>query len=252
MAKSLLVANWKNYPNSINEARLLLGKLSRSKRYFKKTSLFIAPPLPYLESTLAKSKGFASLACQDISEIPSGTHTGIVPAEILKSFGVRLAILGHSEKRALGETDDIVSRKVRIALRAGIVPLVCVGEKSRDHEGQHFEFLREQIKHSLSGLSRKSDASRLIIAYEPVWAIGNRALGAIEPADLSESVIFIKKVLSDIFGRKTADRVPILYGGSVDITNAEKLFVKTGIRGYLVGRASLNAKTLEAIAKSVT
>ena len=252
MAKSLLVANWKNYPNSLYEANMLLGGLSRNKKHFKKVSLFIAPPLPYLESVATKSKTFAHLACQDIAETPAGTHTGVVPVEILKSFGVELAIIGHSERRALGETDVIVSQKAKKAINAGITPLICVGEKSRDHEGHHFEFLREQIKGSLSGLSHKKGGLKFVVAYEPIWAIGREATGAIEAADLTESVIFIKKVLNDIFGRKTADRIPILYGGSVDGLNAEKLFTKTGIRGYLVGRASLNPKTFEAIAHAIS
>lgn len=251
MAKPLLIANWKNYPNSLDEAKFLLGKLSKNKRYFKKTSLFIAPPLPYLESVSFKTKSFANLACQDITETPAGTYTGLVTPEILKSLGVRLVILGHSERRALGETDEQVARKVKKVLRAGMAPLVCVGEESRDHEGRHFEFLSGQIKTSLSGFSGKSEASRLVIAYEPVWAVGKKALSAIEPADLSESVIFIKKILSDLFGRKIADKIPILYGGSVDSANAGKLFAQTGIRGYLVGRASLNAKTFGDIAKAI-
>ncbi|MGB3921668.1 MAG: triose-phosphate isomerase family protein [Minisyncoccia bacterium] len=249
MAKPLLVANWKNYPNSLDEAKSLLGKLSKGKKSFKKVSLFIAPPLPYLESVSLKARNFAGLACQDIAEAPTGTYTGIVTPEILKSLGVKLVILGHSERRALGETDEEVARKAKKVLRAGMVPLICVGEKTRDHEGHHFEFLREEIKASLSGLH--SRGLKFVIAYEPIWAIGTKALGAIEPADLAESVIFIKKILSDLFGRKTADRIPILYGGSVDSANAGKLFAQTGIRGYLVGRASLNAKTFSDIAKAI-
>ena len=122
---------------------------------------------------------------------------------------------------------------------------------SRDQDGKHFEFLREQLKLSLSGLNRKVDALKLALAYEPVWAIGKRANDAIEPVDLSESAIFIKKVLADMFGRAVAERVPILYGGSVESANARMLFNKTGIRGYLVGHASLNAKSFKAIAQSL-
>lgn len=251
MAKPILVANWKNYPNSFSEARSLLGQLSKDRNTYKKLSLFIAPPLPYLESTLLKTKGFARLAIQDLTHLSQGTHTGTVSPDIMKSFGVGLAILGHSEQRSLGETSEIVSQKVRVAIRSGLTPLVCVGELSRDHEGKHFESLREQLKLSLAGLNKKADALKLAIAYEPVWAIGKSAVDAIVPADLSESTIFIKKVLSDLFGRAIADRIPILYGGSVEPDNAKALFEKTGIRGYLVGHASLSAKNFKAIAVSL-
>lgn len=252
MAKPVLVANWKNHPNSFSEAKALLGQLSRDRKSYKKLSLFIAPPLPYLESVALKSKGFARLATQDLATLSGGTHTGLVTPDILKSFGVSLVILGHSEQRALGETDNSVSQKVAIAIQSGFTPLVCVGELSRDQDGKHFEFLREQLKGSLAGLNKKTQAARLAIAYEPVWAIGKSAIDAIGPADLSESTIFIKKVLSDMFGRSIADRIPILYGGSVEPINAKTLLTKTGIKGYLVGHASLSAKSFKAIAISIT
>lgn len=251
MSKPILVANWKNYPGSLSEAKTLLRQLSRDRRVYQKLSLFIAPPLPYLESTLLSSRNFARLASQDISALERGTHTGMVTPDILKSFGVKLVILGHSERRALGETNELVSQKVKVAIRSGLASLVCVGELSRDRDGEHFEFLREQLELSLAGLSRKVIISKLALAYEPVWAIGKRAQNAIEPGDLSESVIFIKKILTDMFGRATAERIPILYGGSVEPANAAKLFSATGIKGFLVGHTSLNAKNFKLIAKSL-
>lgn len=252
MAKPILVANWKNYPNSLSEAKTLLGQLSRDKNIYRKTTLHIAPPLPYFESVISRAGNFANLATQDISLVPPGTNTGVVGPTIIKSFGVRLAILGHSEQRRLGETDESVSKKIKVALQAGIIPVVCIGEVTRDHEGRHFEFLRDQIKLSLAGINRRIDLTKIVIAYEPVWAVGKEAQEAIGPAELSESTIFIKKVLNDMFGRKIADHIPILYGGSVDPSNAKSLFVKTGIRGYLVGRSSLNAKSFKAIAQALT
>jgi len=250
MAKPILVANWKNHPNSLLEARSLLRQLSRDSRFYKKLSLFIAPPLPYFESVSQRIKNFANLASQDISSSVGGTHTGSVTPDILKSFGVRLSIIGHSERRALGETNELVSEKVKIALRSGIVPLVCIGEVSRDQDGEHFEFLRGQLKLSLASL-RKADASKLVIVYEPVWAIGKHATDAIEPKDLSQGVIFIRKVLTDMFGRKTAECIPILYGGSVEPADVSMLWHDTGVRGFLVGHASLDAKSFRVIAESL-
>lgn len=251
MAKPILVANWKNHPASLKEAGNLLNALSRKALIYKKVTTFIAPPLPYLETVSKKIKRFANLASQDIFFTADGTHTGTVTPEILKSFGVKLSIIGHSERRELGETNEIVSQKVKTALKSGITPLVCVGEKTRDKDGDHFEFLREQMKMSLEGMRRKDDAGKLILAYEPVWAIGKRAKDAQSAADLAQTVIFIRKVLSDIFGREAAENMPILYGGSVEASNAKALYQESGIRGFLVGRASLEAEAFQSIAQSL-
>lgn len=251
MAKPILVANWKNHPGSLAEAKALIKQLSKDSHLYKKLSLFIASPLPYLDLVSHYSGSFAHLASQDISPHFGGTHTSMTTQDILKSFGVRLAIIGHSERRALGETNELVSQKVKVALRSGIAPLVCVGELSRDQDGEHFEFLREQIKLSLSGLNRKTDISKLAIAYEPVWAMGKHSSDTITPADLSQSVIFIKKVLVDMFSRTAAERVSILYGGSVEPANTVALFDGTGIKGFLVGHASLSAKSFKVIAEAL-
>ena len=251
MAKPILIANWKNHPKSLAEARALLRQLSRNSRLYKKLSLFVAPPFTYFESVSERLGNFGQLAAQNISSLPPGNYTGQVTPDILKSFGVRLAIIGHSERRGFGETSEHVAKKVKTALRSGITPLVCIGEVSRDQDGEHFEFLREQLRFSLIGLSRRADISKLVVAYEPVWAIGKSAKDAIESVDLSQLVIFIRKVLTDMFGRKQAEHIPILYGGSVEPTNAGALLHETGIRGFLVGHASLNAKNFEVIARSL-
>jgi triosephosphate isomerase (TIM) len=251
MAKPILVGNWKNYPNSLKEVQNLLGSLSKKTKLYKRMSLFIAPPLVYFEVVSKKARKYAHLASQDIFSSLDGTHTGVVTPDILKSFGVKLSIIGHSERRELGETNEVVAKKVQVALRSGFIPLICVGEKVRDAEGEHFEFLREQIKLSLEGVRRKEDAGKIIIAYEPVWAIGAKAKEAMSPADLPQMTIFIKKVLTDIFGRDAAEKIPILYGGSVDENNAQDLMNTGTIRGFLVGRASLDGKKFSAIAESI-
>src|SRR3989344_353555 len=245
MTKPILVANWKNHPKSLNEARMLLRDLSRNALRYKKVSFFIAPSLAYFESVASRAGSFYHLATQDMPPFFHGTYTGVVTPDILKSFGVRLVILGHSEQRALGETNEAVSQKIKTAFRSGITPLVCVGETSRDQDGEHFEFLREQLKLSLAGLNRTTDARKLMLAYEPVWSIGKRAEDAIIPADLAQYVIFIKKVLVDMFGRATADLIPVLYGGSVESDNARALVSGTGINGFLVGHASLDARNFK-------
>lgn len=250
MAKPILVANWKNHPGSLSEAQVLLKQLSKNRLLYKKLSLFVAPPFTYFESVSRCLGNFGQLASQNISSLSPGTYTGQVTPDILKGFGVRLAIIGHSECRALGEINETVSQKVKAALRSGIIPLVCIGELSHDQDGEHFEFLGRQIRASLAGITKK-DALKLAIAYEPVWAIGKHSEDAITAVDLSQSVIFIKKVLTLMFGRATAERIPILYGGSVELGNASALFHDTGIKGFLVGHASLNAESFKIIAKSL-
>ncbi len=246
MAKPILVANWKNFPNSLSEAKFLVKELKRRKEIFRKINLFIAPPTPFLEVV----KGLGGLAAQDLSLAGKGSHTGEVSAEILKSFGVRLAILGHSERRILGESSAEINKKIKHALRSGITPLICFGEREKDSDGKHFETLRDELKILLAGLS-KADMSKIALAYEPVWAIGRTSKDAIEPAELAQSIVFIKKVLSDLFGRKVADLIPILYGGSVEPVNAGELMRETGVRGFLVGHASLSPKSFEAIVRSM-
>jgi triosephosphate isomerase (TIM) len=246
MAKPILVANWKNYPNSLLEARTLLKDLTKKKKLFDKTNLYIAPPSPYLELV---SKSFAKLASQDLFHLEKGSYTGFVGTPILKSFGVRLSILGHSERRAQGESSEEVKEKIKAALRAGIIPLVCVGEVTRDAEGEYFGFLQEQIKASLADLSKK-EVKNIMIAYEPVWAIGKTAKDALNVEDLSQTVLFIKKVLSDLFGRDIAQEIPVLYGGSVEAKNAREHLVP-GIKGFLVGHASLNSKNFIGIVESL-
>jgi triosephosphate isomerase len=248
MAKPILVANWKNYPASLAEAKDLLKGYAKKKDIYKKAHFFIAPPAAYFESVSAKGAG--ELASQDFSAL-KGTHTGTIPAEILKSFGVRLAIVGHSERRALGETAEEAAEKAAAALKAGLTPLICFGEKARDADGEHFDFLRHEIKALLARIPKK-DAAKVMLAYEPVWAVGAKATGALDPMELAQTLIFIKKVLSDLYGRALADKIPVLYGGSVDAENAGLLLRNSGARGLLVGRASLDPEKLAAIARSIT
>ncbi|MDO8728801.1 MAG: triose-phosphate isomerase family protein [bacterium] len=251
MAKPILVANWKNHPNSLSETMVLLREIAKSAKLYKKLSLFVAPPFTYFESVSERLGNFGQLASQNISSLSPGNYTGQVTPDILKSFGTKLSIIGHSERRGFGETSEHIAKKIKTALHCSIIPLVCIGEMSRDPDGEYFEFLRDELKSSLAGLNPKTDISKLMLAYEPVWAIGKHAQDAITPANLSQSVIFIKKVLTDMFNRVVAEHVPILYGGSVEPANIGPLFSETGIKGFLVGHASLNAKSLKAIAESL-
>src|SRR3989338_7089695 len=172
MSKPIMVANWKNYPSSLIEVKTLVKGLSAKKILYKKTHLFVAPPLPYFDFVSEKIRNYAHLASQDIS-LTTGTTTGAVTPEILKSFGTKLTIIGHSERRALGEASSEGSRQIKIALRAGITPLVCVGEPTRDADGVYFEFLPEETAPPPGGLPPKAFKSSVnAITYAPAWAIG--------------------------------------------------------------------------------
>ena len=250
MAKPILIANWKNKPASLRDAKVLMTGLRKKSALYKKLQLFIAPPATYYDLVAQKISGYAHLASQGFPEKSEGTHTGLISAEILQDFGVRLAILGHSEERALGETNLEVAKKIRLSMKYGLTPLVCVGESERDLEGNHLEFIRDQLKQSLEGLKRK-DVEKVMIAYEPVWAIGKRAKDAITPEGLTEMTLFIRRVLTDMYGRNNADKISILYGGSVEPRNAEALYRGTGVRGFLVGHESLNPTDFKQIAESL-
>lgn len=169
-----------------------------------------------------------------------GAYTGeISPTQLLR-LDVNHVILGHSERRALGESDKVVNHKVRTCFKNNLRVILCVGETERDKDGEYLRFVREEMKNSLARVSRK-DLPKLIIAYEPIWAVGSRGRRADTPEELFEMIIFIRKTLSDIFGKRHAMDLPILYGGSADENNAEGFLREGGASGLLVGRASLDS-----------
>jgi triosephosphate isomerase len=224
--------------------------MARANLKYKKLSVYIAPPLPYLGLVSEKAGKFSKLASQGMPLEEKNALTEGVTPDMLKSFGVKLAIVGHSERRALGETNKTVSEKVRTALAQGIIPLLCIGEEEHDAEGEYLDFLRHQLKASLEGVKR-TEAGKLMIAYEPIWAIGARAKDVITPRDLAQTSLYIKRLLSDMYGRENAENIPILYGGSVDASNAEVLAKEGNTDGFLVGRASLDHKSFLSIAEEL-
>lgn len=244
--RPLIVGNWKMSPDTAREARALFLSVKKSARTAR-ADIIVCPPFSFLSLLANDAKtGKISLGAQDVSAEKGSAHTGEVSAPMLSSLGVRYVIVGHSELRAKGETDGIISAKARAAHDAKIVPIVCVGEQKRDEHARYFDELSRQIKGSLSGLSRK-DAEKIIVAYEPVWAIGENASGADTPEGTEEMALFVRKTLADMFGEKVAHTIPILYGGSVSEKNAGEYLSRGGVQGLLVGRASQAAKSFSAI-----
>jgi triosephosphate isomerase len=201
----------------------------------------ICPPFIFLSELNELYSGHRIvLGAQDVFWEKGGAYTGEISPEEIKSVGAKYVILGHSERRALGETNEIVNEKVIASLKAGLNVILCIGESNRDSYALYLKFLREELESALLDVPKK-ELNNLIVAYEPIWAIGKRAKDAMSPHKMHEMSIFIKKILTETFDKKSASKVPVLYGGSVEPENAEGLLALGEIDGFLLGHASLDA-----------
>ena len=169
---------------------------------------------------------------------------------MVKSFGATFSIIGHSERRAQGETEEMVRVQIKHAAAAGLTPILCIGESERDPAGAYLGTIAGQLRSALDGF-KKDGVPKLVVAYEPVWAIGKSANDAMKGADLREMSIFIKKTLAEQFEKKAAMRIPILYGGSVEASNARALLDEGDVSGFLVGHASAEVDSFVEILKAV-
>jgi len=245
MSKKIIIANWKLNPVSTKNARQLFSSIKKTASTLKNVQTVICPPFLYIND-LQVTGHRCVVGAQDTFFESSGAYTGEVSSKMLKDAGVEYVIIGHSERRALGETDDIVNRKVISALKEGLHAIVCIGEKERDENAEYLNFIKDEIKNSLTNIPRNK-LDKLIIAYEPIWAIGGATPDS--PEGTFETVLFIRKVLAELFGKKFAMKIPILYGGSVNKKNAERYLSDSGVQGLLVGGASLEAKHFGEILK---
>lgn len=250
MGGMLIAANWKAYVEDAAKARALLASAKRLAARGKIT-LVLAPPAPLVGLLAHARPGAVALAAQDISATTGGAHTGELTAAAFKAAGAAYAIVGHSERRSAGDTDALVAEKLGHALAQGLTPILCVGERERDSEGRYLGFIRGQLASALGGLSAKERA-RVILAYEPVWAIGKTAADAINPAELHETILYLRKILAELLPGRSAARATILYGGSVEPGNARELAAATGVSGFLVGHASVEPTTFAMLVKSLS
>ena len=251
MKKPLIVANWKLYIGERDEA-LESAKSVARKSGKVQADIVICPPTPFIESVgkILARRGL-SVGAQGVSALPGSKHTGSITASMVASVGALYVIVGHSEQRAHGESEESIRAAVDSALDAKLFPILCVGEQSRDtSSGDHFSVIEGQLRSALVKISPKN-ARRIIVAYEPVWAIGKRAIDAMSPGELEETVIYIRKILADLLGRSAALACPILYGGSVEEENAGPLMASGG-SGFRVGHASVEAASLIAIATAAS
>lgn len=244
----LIISNWKAYVEKIEKAEALFAcakKLSTTAKH----ELVLAVPAPFL-AMLAKGKGTVALAGQDVSVTLGGATTGEITAGTLKSAGASYVIVGHSERRAMGETDEIVLEKVRHVLAHGMTPVVCVGETVRDQDAQYLKVVRAELASLFGALSLK-ESKEVIVAYEPIWAIGKSAAESITNEDLREMVFYIRKVIGEYLPGKAAQTIRVLYGGSTEAANIAELSRDTAIDGFLVGHASAEVDTYTALVKAL-
>lgn len=249
MRKNIVAGNWKmnkNLQEGVAFAQELQVALENCKA---NCDVVISTPFIHLASVSAaidtKKIGVAAQNCADKA---SGAYTGEVSAAMVASTGANFVILGHSERRSYyGETDEILKEKVKLALENGLTPIFCIGETKDEREAnKHFEVVKSQIEKALFELSA-ADFGKIVLAYEPVWAIGTGLTAT--SAQAQEIHAFIRKTLVDKYGQEVADNTSILYGGSANGSNAKELFSCPDIDGGLIGGASLDvAKFIDVIA----
>jgi triosephosphate isomerase (TIM) len=246
MTRQVLIAgNWKMNLNHL-EAIALVQKIAFSlpEKYFAKVEVAVLPPFTDLRSIQTLVDGDKLLlryGAQDVSRYDSGAYTGEISGPMLAKLGCTYVVVGHSERREYHEeTDELVNTKVKAALKHDVAPILCVGERLDVREaGGHVEHTTSQVIAGLKGL-KADQVNRVVVAYEPVWAIGTGRVAT--PADAQECCHAIREALAEKYGRAIADDVRILYGGSVKSGNIADLVKQEDVDGALVGGASLDAE----------
>lgn len=246
--KSIVVANWKMNPASIKEAKKLFDATKKAADIGKNVSIIVAPPAIFLRELSGAYKGKKlSFALQNAHFERDGAHTGENSLAQGADAKAQYVLVGHAERRASGETNEDTAKKVTAALALKLTPILCVGETKRSHDGEHFDFVREQLAAALAHV-QPAKLGKILIAYEPVWAIG--AASPMTPRDMHEMTIFIRKSIVDSFGQAGMN-IRILYGGSIDETTAYDMVRDGDVFGLLVGRASTDAKKFTSLVRSL-
>jgi triosephosphate isomerase len=245
MRKKIVAGNWKMNCD-LSQTEYLLSQLKQQK-LSSNTTVIVSPPFTNLYNTFESLRETAiTVAAQNMHQAANGAYTGEVSAAMLKSIGVNTVIIGHSERRAyFGETNELLSQKVTAALEANMTIIFCFGEELDDRRASdHFNLVKRQLQEGLFHVSENS-WDQIILAYEPVWAIGTGETAS--PEQAQEMHAFIRNTIAENYSRSIADGVSILYGGSVKPSNAAEIFEKPDVDGGLIGGASLNAEDFAAI-----
>ena len=249
MQEILIVGNWKMNPqNSLQVENLLQDIKNEMKNFsFEQKEVVICPPFIYLSNIQHLLSNDVKLGAQNCFWEEKGAFTGEISSLQLKNLNVKYVIIGHSERRQyLGETDEMIAKKLKAVLEARLSPILCIGETKEEREAEKTaEILKHQLKNDLKDTPQ---ANKLIIAYEPIWAIGTGNF--CEADEALSNLLFIKKQLLKLFPKNLAEKIKILYGGSVDSKNA-KAYIDVGFDGLLVGGASLKAGEFVKILKTI-
>ncbi len=249
MRKQIVAGNWKmnmTFPEGIN----LIQEIINNSTSLKEAQLIISPPYLLLNEAVSLTEETnIGIAAQNCSDHEKGAFTGEISAKMLSSLEMKYVILGHSERRAyFGETDQLINQKIKQCLTNGLQPIVCCGEIMEERENkEHFNVVAKQIKGMFERITAEEFDS-IIIAYEPVWAIGTGKTAS--PDQAQEMHHFIRETIRNSYGSEIANNLSILYGGSCKPSNAKELFSNADVDGGLIGGASLNAKDFIAIAYS--
>ena len=250
MRKKIVAGNWKMNKNA-EQTEDLLNELIAQTPTETNAHVIVAPTFVNLASTVDHLEYTSiSVAAQNMHQAESGAYTGEISADMLKSIGVNTVILGHSERRAIfHETDALIANKVDTALKHDMTVIFCFGEELKDRQSAtHFNIVENQLRDGLFHIKAK-DWENIILAYEPVWAIGTGETAS--PDQAQEMHEFIRETVRKTFGSDVAEDVSILYGGSVKPDNAKEIFSKPDVDGGLIGGAALNAKDFVAIVNAI-
>jgi len=248
MRRPIIAGNWK-MNKTISEAINLVNSLKRELYMIEDIEVVVCPPFTALtEVSEVIETSNIRLGAQNVFYEQEGAFTGEISPKMLKDVGCVYVIIGHSERRRyLGETDEIVNRKIKAALEQGLVPIVCIGESLEEREqGDTFEVVKTQMEKGFKGL-RAEEVVKLVIAYEPIWAIGTGKTAT--PFQAEEVHRFIREQIEKVYGREVALLIRIQYGGSVKPGNIKELMEQEDIDGALVGGASLDSSSFIEIVK---
>lgn len=245
---TLVVANWKMNPATFREAKALFEGTRKIVESVKGITVVVAPPALYLRELKKGYKGKRiAFAAQHAHFETTGAYTGDVSLAQMQDSGASYVLIGHGERRKLGESNDDIRQKINGALNLKLTPILCVGERERVKEADHFHVVREQLRVGLGDVL-PAKLKQIIVMYEPLWAVGSG--NPVAPREMHEMSIFIKKMLVEQFGEGGL-AMRILYGGSVDNTNARPMLDEAGVQGFVVGGASINYYKFKALLESL-